>query len=229
MINRICFAASALLAALVSAVGPTRAGGAEQAQRPNILLIMADDVGRETLGCYGGSSYRTPHLDALAASGTRFRHCYSMPVCHPSRLAIMAGRYPLRNPAGWGSWPAGITTFANVLQDAGYATAVAGKWQLALLKRKPDHAGLLGFDESALFGWHEGPRYHNPLIYRHAGEKGTGAFCRQRPEGCFAQNAPVPFSFRIQEKFHVASNGFQADCRVGPPPPAAERSKDRRT
>jgi len=127
---------------------------------------MADDVGREVLGCYGGTSYKTPHLDALAADGLRFQHCYSMPVCHPSRLALMTGRYPFRSPAGWGGWPKGARTFAHVLKDAGYATAVAGKWQLTLMKREPDHARQLGFDESALFGWHEGPRYHNPLIYR---------------------------------------------------------------
>jgi len=133
---------------------------------PNIVLIMADDVGREALGCYGGTSYKTPQIDALAEKGMRFTHCYSMPVCHPSRLAIMTGRYPFRNPAGWGGWPKGVKTFAHMLKKASYATAVAGKWQLVLLKRNPGHAKQLGFDESALFGWHEGPRFHNPMIYR---------------------------------------------------------------
>jgi len=145
------------------------ASGADRpaaARRPNIVLIIADDVGREVLGCYGGTSYRTPQLDALARSGARFTHCYSMPVCHPSRMTIMTGRYPFRNPAGWGSWPEGVSTFAHMLKKAGYATAVAGKWQLTLMKRNPHHAEQLGFDESALFGWHEGPRYHNPMIYR---------------------------------------------------------------
>jgi len=135
-------------------------------ERPNVVLILADDVGREVLGCYGGTSYKTPHIDALARTGRRFSHCYSMPVCHPSRIALMTGRYPFRNPAPWGSWPKGAQTFAQMLQKAGYATAVAGKWQLALLRANPDHASELGFDQSALFGWHEGPRYHNPLIYR---------------------------------------------------------------
>lgn len=176
--NRTWLCALALLTPLVAGPGPARAAGAPRPQRPNFLLIMADDVGREALGCYGGTSYKTAHLDALAAGGLRFRHCYSMPVCHPSRLAIMTGRYPFRNKAGWGSWPSGAETFAHVLQDAGYATAVAGKWQLTLMKRQPDHARLLGFDQSALFGWHEGPRYHNPLIYR------NGAIWKQvqRPE-----------------------------------------------
>lgn len=154
------------LSLLLCALGAQSLPAAEREERPNILLIMADDVGRETLGCYGGTSYDTPHLDALAAGGMRFRHCYSMPVCHPSRMAIMTGRYPFRNPAGWGKWPADARTFAHVLRDAGYATAVAGKWQLVLMKNQLDHARRLGFDESALFGWHEGPRYHNPLIYR---------------------------------------------------------------
>ena len=138
----------------------------DKTNHPNIVLIMADDVGREVLGCYGGSSYRTPQIDALAAGGTRFDHCYSMPVCHPSRMTIMSGRYPLRNPAGWGSWPEGVRTFAHLLGEAGYATAVAGKWQMTLLRRNPQHCGQLGFDESAVFGWHEGPRFHHPMIYR---------------------------------------------------------------
>jgi len=147
-------------------------------ERPNIVLILADDVGREVLGCYGGTSYQTPNIDALARTGERFNHCYSMPVCHPTRLTLMTGRYPFRNPAGWGSWPQGAQTFAQMLQKAGYATAVAGKWQLALLRSKPDHARRLGFDRSALFGWHEGPRYHNPMIYRN----GQVWKEKQRPE-----------------------------------------------
>jgi arylsulfatase A-like enzyme len=153
------------LPVLSAALAPSARGDASP-EKPNVLLIMADDVGREALGCYGGTSYQTPHLDALAAGGIRFDHCYSMPVCHPTRLTIMTGRYPFRNPAGWGRWPTGVETFAHVLKRAGYATAVAGKWQLVLLKQQPDHARQLGFDESALFGWHEGPPYHNPLIYR---------------------------------------------------------------
>ncbi len=70
---------------------------------PNIVLIMADNVGTETLGCYGGESYKTPHLDALAKSGMRFRYCYSMPVCHPTRITLLTGKYPFRlQHPGWG-------------------------------------------------------------------------------------------------------------------------------
>ena len=138
----------------------------EGESRPNIVLIMADDVGSEVLGCYGGTSYRTRRIDALADTGTRFTNCYSMPVCHPSRQTIMTGQYPFRHRTAWGSWPEGVTTFAHMLKQAGYATAVAGKWQLVLQKTNPTHPAQLGFDESAVFGWHEGPRFHNPMIYR---------------------------------------------------------------
>jgi len=139
------------------------------ADRPNILLIMADDVGVDALGCYGGESYQTPRLDALAAGGMRFTHCYSMPVCHPTRITLLTGRYPFRtgNPK-WGSFPREEerNTFAHVLKNAGYATAVAGKWQICMMRDDLDHAQRLGFDESCLFGWHEGPRYYAPLIYQ---------------------------------------------------------------
>ena len=140
-----------------------------QTSRPNVLLIFADDVGREVLGCYGGESYETPHIDALAQAGTRFNHCYSMPVCHPSRICLMTGKYPavLDNPQ-WGSFPAEQEgrTFAALLKKSGYATAVAGKWQLSLMKDDLQQPARMGFDEWSLFGWHEGPRYHDPMIYQ---------------------------------------------------------------
>ncbi len=138
-------------------------------KRPNIVLIMLDDVGREAIGCYGGETYRTPNIDKLAAEGMRFEHVYSAPVCHPSRICLMTGQYPFRlgNP-DWGTFPAHAETqtFAHELKKAGYATAIAGKWQLAMLKDEPDHPHRLGFDEYCLYGWHEGPRYHQPLIWQ---------------------------------------------------------------
>ena len=141
---------------------------ASGADRPNIVFILADDVGDQAIGCYGGTSYATPRIDALADGGLRFRHCYSMPVCHPTRIALMTGRYPFRvgDPA-WGAFPGNLEgeTIASGLRELGYATAVAGKWQLTLLRDDPQHPRRLGFEDSALFGWHEGPRYYRPLIY----------------------------------------------------------------
>ncbi|REK12551.1 MAG: Cerebroside-sulfatase [Planctomycetota bacterium] len=137
--------------------------------RPNIVLILADDVGREVLGCYGGESYETPHINALARGGRRFTHCYSMPVCHPTRICLLTGKYPARlgNPQ-WGTFPRDEEnrTLAARLQRAGYATAIAGKWQLELLKNDPDQPSRMGFQRWSLFGWHEGPRYHDPMIYQ---------------------------------------------------------------
>ena len=146
----------------------SHAAKSEVPERPNILLIFADDVGREVLSCYGGTSYGTPAIDALATGGMRFTHAYAMPVCHPSRVCLLSGQYPARlgNPK-WGDYPAEAAPFtlAQTLKKAGYATAIAGKWQLALLKKNPDHPQELGFDRSSVFGWHEGARYHDPLIY----------------------------------------------------------------
>jgi arylsulfatase A-like enzyme len=145
------------------------AGAVYSADAPNIVLILADDVGIEPLGCYGGTSFKTPQINRLATEGMRFEHCYSMPVCHPSRIALMTGQYPFRldNPA-WGTFPqhAERDTIAQVLKRAGYRTAVAGKWQLTLLGEDLKHPHRLGFDRYCLFGWHEGPRYHDPLIWQ---------------------------------------------------------------
>lgn len=139
-----------------------------QAAPPNVLLILADDVGQEVLGCYGGTSYPTPRLDTLASQGMLCEHAYSMPVCHPTRITLLTGRYP-RNigDPGWGKFPVQMeaSTLAQGLRQAGYRTAVAGKWQLTLLAQDPRHAEKLGFQDSAIFGWHEGPRYHEPMIY----------------------------------------------------------------
>lgn len=143
--------------------------GATESLPPNILFILADDVGRDAIGCYGGTSYPTPNIDHLAEQGMRFEHVYSAPVCHPSRVCLLTGQYPVQlgSPA-WGSFPrhAEKRTFAHELKRAGYATAVAGKWQLTLLKKDLDQPHRLGFDEYSLFGWHEGPRYHEPHIWQ---------------------------------------------------------------
>ncbi|MEO2048383.1 MAG: sulfatase-like hydrolase/transferase [Pirellulales bacterium] len=140
-----------------------------QTGKPNILLILADDVGREVLECYGGTSYATPQLNRLAHRGLRFTQAYAMAVCHPTRISLLTGQYPfhLGDPR-WGTFPefAEQKTVAHVLRGAGYATAIAGKWQLSLLKDDLDHPHRLGFDTYCLFGWHEGPRYYQPTIWQ---------------------------------------------------------------
>ena len=152
----------------------------KKAPRPNILLIMADDLGVECLRSYGGTSYRTPVLNALAQAGTQWENCFSTPLCTPSRVQILTGRYPFRT-----SWnqlidnrPRGKqfmnphieTTFGNLLRDAGYRTAVAGKWQLCHFTDYPRHAKVCGFDEHLLWMWKDDgqrqPRYWNSVMWR---------------------------------------------------------------
>jgi arylsulfatase A-like enzyme len=135
-------------------------------QKPNIVLIMADDVGTEVLGCYGGTSYKTPNLDRLANTGLKFTNCYSTPKCSPSRVKIMTGRYQFRTTEEWGYIPPDEITFGDVLKSAGYATALAGKWQMILQGTDPDHVTKMGFEQNCVFGWHEGPRYHDPYIWQ---------------------------------------------------------------
>jgi len=100
---------------------------ANQAERPNIVLIMADDLGFADLGCYG-SEIRTPHLDALAAKGLRFSQFYNTAKCHSSRVSLLTGLYC--DQAGSGSLSRGAT-IAEVLSKAGYSTSMVGKWHLS--------------------------------------------------------------------------------------------------
>ena len=99
-------------------------------QRTNVILIMADDIGYECYGAYGGTSYATPNIDRLAANGMRFNHCYSQPLCTPTRVKIMTGRSNARNYAAFSVLKKGEKTFGHMMREAGYRTAIAGKWQL---------------------------------------------------------------------------------------------------
>jgi len=192
--------------------------------KPNILLIMADDVGRDVLGCYGGESYETPNLDKLAATGTRFTHCYSAPVCSPSRVKIMTGRYGFRTTQKWGHIPADEITFGHALGKAGYATAVAGKWQMCLQKKDPQHVGKMGFQDSCVFGWHEGPRYHAPLTYQN-GKLHQGPKDQYGPDLYFQflldfmeRNRKGPFlAYYPMALCHAISDDF-----TPPPPPGPD-------
>jgi arylsulfatase A len=133
---------------------------AKTIDRPNIVLIMADDMGYECVAANGGESYATPNLDRLASSGMRFEHCHSQPLCTPSRVQIMTGRYNNRNYVRFGLLDPKERTFANVLRDHGYKTCVVGKWQL---KGGFDAPGHFGFDEYCLWQLTRRPnRYPNP-------------------------------------------------------------------
>ena len=123
-----------LVAALCASSAPANAANA----KPNILFILADDLGIDGVSCYGADSHRTPNIDKLAASGTRFETCYAAPLCGPSRCLLMTGRYAFRTggiangswrPGGPGALSKDEWSIAKVLKQAGYATGQAGKWR----------------------------------------------------------------------------------------------------
>jgi len=121
---------------------------AAEPAKPNIIVILVDDMGYECIGANGGTSYQTPEIDKLAATGVRFEHCYVQPVCTPTRVQLMTGIYNVRNYIGFGEMDPKATTFANILKNAGYATCVAGKWQLGT---DPELPKTFGFDEYCLW------------------------------------------------------------------------------
>ena len=144
--------------------------------KPNVILIMADDMGYECLSAYGSISYQTPNLDSLASQGILFSRCISQPLCTPSRVKIMTGLYNYRNYDFFGNLTTEAYTFGNLMREAGYATCISGKWQLNGIYHKDeipdwnDHTkpDRFGFDEYCL--WQltklrsEGERYADPLI-----------------------------------------------------------------
>jgi arylsulfatase A len=116
--------------------------------RPNIILIMADDLGYETITANGGTSYQTPNIDKMATEGMRFEHCYAQPLCTPSRVKLMTGMSNIRNYVRFGLLDTSQTTFGHIFQKAGYETCVIGKWQLGKDSLSPAKAG---FDEHCLW------------------------------------------------------------------------------
>jgi arylsulfatase A len=144
--------------------------------KPNIILIMADDLGQEALACYGAAEYETPVLDRLAAGGLRFTQCHAQPICTPTRVQIMTGLYNNRNYQGFEYLDPSQVTFAQLLRKAGYTTCISGKWQLnGWQSKKPGWDDLnrpadLGFDAFCLWQVSKykqaGERYADPLVVK---------------------------------------------------------------
>jgi arylsulfatase A-like enzyme len=133
---------------------------AQADDRPNIIFMMADDMGKEWMGCYGGEGNHTPNIDKLAATGLTFDNAYSMPKCVASRMTLMTGQYPARN--GYvDHWeiergrafldPEKNPSWAFVMRQGGYKTCALGKWQLTLPGRDVGSINELGFDDYFLW------------------------------------------------------------------------------
>jgi arylsulfatase A len=157
-------AVTTLISALSAAVCSAAAD-----RRPNVILIMADDFGYEAVTANGGQSYKTPSLDRLAAGGMRFEHCHVQPLCTPTRVQLMTGIYNIRNYVDFQLMDPKVTTFGQLMKKAGYATAIAGTWQLGT---DPEGPKKLGFDESVLWQLtRRPPRYANPGLEINGKEK----------------------------------------------------------
>lgn len=162
--------------------------------RPNILVILLDDLGKEWVSSFGAEGIETPQVDQLAKTGIKFNNFYVMPQCTPTRVTFMTGQYPFRH--GWVNhwdvprWGGGAhydyernPSIARVLKDAGYATAVAGKWQINDFRVQPKAMEEMGFDAYCMWTGYEGEnppsskRYWNPYIHTKEGSKTyEGAF-----------------------------------------------------
>lgn len=151
--------------------------GAWAAERPNILLLLCDDIGAHELGVYGHPDHQTPHLDQLARTGIHFETGYATPICHPTRFQLMTGQYAHHNgvyqfpnrPGGPAKADVGVDditthlTIGQIFQRAGYATAQCGKWQLS-----GEHPRLIreaGFDEYCMWAY----RHNLPAGVDHDG------------------------------------------------------------
>ena len=174
------------------------AGGSvsRDAERPNVIFIVADDLGYGELGCYGGTDVPTPHLDSLARQGVRFTNAYvTAPFCAASRAALLTGRYQTRfgyefNPVGrdrTGGVSLDETFIGQAMQKAGYHTGMIGKWHLG--QSGGYHPAARGFDEffgttaganAYIVDTRPGDEFHTPR-----GAEGIRWISRERPSGSF--------------------------------------------
>lgn len=181
---------------LVLLVGNAFVIGAEQtafSKQPNVVFILLDNLGQEWFGCYGSEENCTPNIDRLASEGVRFEHCYTFPICGPSRTVLLTGRQPYRTGftlhhdaalyGGGGLDPEREVVFPRLFRNAGYVTGIAGKWQINNLYDEPDVLTRHGFDEQLVWPGsidadrvppHEMAKFHDAI--RRESVSDTGVF-----------------------------------------------------
>jgi len=159
-----------VLLAGLALISLTAAAFAQTPAQPNIIVILADDLGVETLGVYGGTSYDTPELDRIATEGMRFENGHSQPLCTPTRVKLMTGLHNYRNYREFMYLDPADVTFAHVLAQAGYRTVISGKWQLTnnlYMVHEGASPQQAGFDEHRLWQLRRegrGSRYWGPTL-----------------------------------------------------------------
>jgi arylsulfatase A-like enzyme len=170
-------------------------------RKPNILIVLLDDLGKEWLPVYGGEDVGVPNIDALAAGGLVLDNAYVMPQCTPTRVSLLTGQYPFRH--GWVNhwdvprWGHGYfdwrryPSIARALRASGYATVAAGKWQINDFRLAPDALGKLGFDDYLMWtGYESGvpasaERYWNPYLH---GKDGSRTYAGRFGEDLFVEH-----------------------------------------
>jgi arylsulfatase A-like enzyme len=155
--TRACLALSVLAIGWLAGT-PARAA---ESQRVNLVFVLLDNCGKEWFGCYGSEEGCTPNIDRLARQGMLVEHCYAPPVCGPSRIVALTGRYLLRSGmvlhhdaalyGGGGLDPTREVTFARLFRDAGYRTCISGKWQINNLYDEPGVLEAHGFEHSLVW------------------------------------------------------------------------------
>ncbi len=168
------------------------------AERPNIVFVMIDDLGAEQVGVYGGETFKTPNIDALAEKGMLFDNVFAQPMCQISRATLLSGQYafrngfPKNNDAPLNSkegWRKDQPSVATLLRDAGYTTVMSGKWHLVHYDHHPDHLTDQGFDYqnswAHVIGGERTRRYWESTYYQEKklvtdgpGIYGPDEFCR---------------------------------------------------
>ena len=155
--------------------------------KPNIIIILLDDIGYEVPAYTGGQSYYTPNIDALAAGGRQFSCFYASALCSPSRFMLLTGKYNSRNYTEWGVMDTSQKTIANLLKTQGYKTCASGKWQLA---GGDASVKAFGFDSYMLYDAFNGDD-HPDTKYNH--------LCSQR---------------QFKDPCIYTNNGFMADSEI---------------
>ena len=194
------------------ATGMAATHSAPAAARPDILLIMVDDMGWSDIGCYGAEVIQTPNIDRLAAEGLRFRQFYNNAKCTTTRASLLTGLYPRNGGQGIELLDERMVTFSEALRPAGYRTGLSGKWHNG--HRTPHRPVDRGFDES--YGlWDGACNYFNPARHdpqfkggkqRFFGEGET--FITEFPDDFYTTDAFTDRAIRMMEKFTADERPF---------------------